>query len=430
MKTIGLFFLALVLSHNIVMSQDSLRVYKSGQITLQRAVQDIDSIKFENKSNAATNHYDSLYVYKAGISVNKSATVDIDSLIFTKPAPLFAQIVYTSDLHYGISRTFRGGSSVDASVVNLAMINQINKVPAATFPADNGVNAGKPVGYVDYVAITGDITNKMNKAPTATVSWAKFNTDFLNGISTKNQKGLNSEFLLTCGNHDVSNAIGIFKTMTPATDNASMLNIYNLMMKPTPLKTTATYNYYNDKPNYSKDIAGVHLMFVVMWPDSANRIWMEKDLSNVSKTTPVLIFTHDPVACESSHFTNPIGDHSISDSYENQIEERYKSDVIEQRGWVAFVKIHPNIKAYFHGHSNDNEYYTFTGPDGGINLKIYRVDSPMKGSISGNDETKLSFQVLAIDGNTKTLTVRECLWNTSGAASAIVWGTNSTISLK
>jgi hypothetical protein len=270
----------------------------------------------------------------------------------------------------------------------------------------------------------------MNKAPTATVSWAKFNTDFLKGISTKNQFGVNTEFLLTCGNHDVSNAIGLFKPMTPATDNASMLNIYNLMIKPSPLKTTATYNYYTDKPNYSKDAAGVHMMFVTMWPDSANRIWMEKDLSNVSVTTPVLIFTHDPVVCESSHFTNPLGDHSISDVYENQIEERYKSDVIEQRGLVAFVKIHPNIKAYFHGHSNDNEYYTFNGPDGGINLQIYRVDSPMKGSISGKDETKLSFQVLAIDGNMKTLTVRQCLWNTSGATSTIVWGTNSTISLK
>ena len=430
MKTIGILILALVLNLNLVFSQDSLRVYKAGQITIQQAVADIDSIKFENKTTVSTNRYDSLYVFKAGKAVNKTATVDIDSLIFSKPVQHLAQLIYTSDLHYGITRSFRGGSSVDASVVNLAMINQINKVPAATFPADKGVNAGKPVGFIDYIAITGDITNKMNGSPTATVSWAKFNADFLNGITIKNQKGQNTEFLLTSGNHDGSNAIGIFKTMTPPTDNASMLNIYNLMIKPSPLKTTSTYNYYTDKPNYSKDAAGVHLMFVTMWPDSANRIWMEKDLSNVSLSTPVMIFTHDPVACVNSHFTNPIGDHSISDSYDNLIEERYKSDVIEQRGLVAFVKIHPNIKAYFHGHSNDNEYYTFAGPDGGINLQIYRVDSPMKGSISGKDETKLSFQVLAIDGDTKTLTVRECLWNTSGAASAIVWGTSSTISLK
>jgi len=61
----------------------------------------------------------------------------------------------------------------------------------------------------------------------------------------------------------------------------------------------------------------------------------------------------------------------------------------------------------------------------------------MKGSVTGldaadskGDETKLSFQVIAIDPNTKTLTVRECLWNAAGAASKVSWGTNSTISLK
>ena len=341
-----------------------------------------------------------------------------------------AQIVFSSDLHYGLTRAFRGNVAGSNSV-NEAMVKQMNALLTGTFPADGGVNAGKTIDFIDYVAITGDITNRQQSGiQSATASWAQFDADYLKGITLKNKKKQSAEFLLTCGNHDVSNAIGYYKGLYPATDNASMLNIFNLMIKPTPLKTTSSYNYNTDKPNYSKDVAGVHLMFVTMWPDSANRIWMEKDLSNVSLTTPVLIFTHDPVACESSHFTNPIGDHSISDSYENQIEERYKSDVIEQRGLVAFVKTHPNIKAYFHGHSNDNEYYTFTGPDGGINLQIYRVDSPMKGSISGKDETKLSFQVLAIDGNTKTLTVRECLWNTSGAASPIAWGTNSTISLK
>jgi len=82
------------------------------------------------------------------------------------------------------------------------------------------------------------------------------------------------------------------------------------------------------------------------------------------------------------------------------------------------------------------EFYIYKGPDNDINLNVYRVDSPMKGSISGieapdgiGDETKLSFQTIVIDGDLKTLTVRECLWNTSGATSPLIWGTSSTISL-
>jgi hypothetical protein len=60
----------------------------------------------------------------------------------------------------------------------------------------------------------------------------------------------------------------------------------------------------------------------------------------------------------------------------------------------------------------------------------------MKGLVSGSDapdgigdETKLSFQVIAIDGARKTMTVRECMWNTTGATSPLVWGVSSTISL-
>ncbi|MCX6267679.1 MAG: hypothetical protein NTW16_10025 [Bacteroidetes bacterium] len=37
--------------------------------------------------------------------------------------------------------------------------------------------------------------------------------------------------------------------------------------------------------------------------------------------------------------------------------------------------------------------------------------------------------VIGIDGTSKRLTVRECLWNTAGAASPLVWGTSLTITL-
>jgi hypothetical protein len=55
-----------------------------------------------------------------------------------------AQIVFTSDLHYGITRNFRGATNVDAGVVNKELVKQINSVPAGTFPADGGLN-----GYRD-----------------------------------------------------------------------------------------------------------------------------------------------------------------------------------------------------------------------------------------------------------------------------------------
>ena len=39
------------------------------------------------------------------------------------------QFVYTSDLHYGISRQFRGEEHVESSAVNQAMIRQMNALP-------------------------------------------------------------------------------------------------------------------------------------------------------------------------------------------------------------------------------------------------------------------------------------------------------------
>jgi len=358
------------------------------------------------------------------------------------------QFVYTSDLHYGISRTFQGNPNVESTTVNKAMIHQMNALPTVIFPADGGVNSGKKVGAIDYLIITGDITNRQQTGiQSATASWAQFSADYLgDGVTFKNKENQKPDLLLTCGNHDVSNAIGYPKPMSPLTDATSMVNIYNMMMQPATPKTNETYNFNTDKINYTRDIAGVHFMFLTMWPDSANRIWMEKDLKNISMTTPVIIFTHDEPECEAKQFTNPNGHHDINatDKFENNIDEVLKDGtttksgtIIEQRGLVAFLKAHGNIKAYFHGNTNSNEFYTYTGPDKDISLHVYRVDSPMKGDFSGltskdgrGDETKLSFQVISLNGDTKTLTVRECLWNTGGANSPIVWGETSTISLK
>ena len=365
------------------------------------------------------------------------------------PAPISTntiQFVYTSDLHYGLTRTFQG-SSVNSEVVNKAMVAQINLLPLAILPNDGGVNGSYAVGGIDYLVVTGDIsTREEPPVQSATACWAQFNSDYIQGLTLKNKNNQNTTLLLTCGNHDASDAIGYSKPMSPLTDASSMANIYNLMLSPVIPKTSSTYNYATDKINYSKDVQGIHFMFVNIWPDSANRVWMANDLANVSTTTPVIIFTHDPPTPDPSHFTNPNGAHDINatDQFENLLEERLKDGkttsaptTIEEQNFVSFLKLHPNIKAYFHGHTNYNQFYTYGGLNSDISLPVFRVDSPIKGKISGinatngfGNETYLSFQLVTIDLSTKNLTARECRWNATGANSQITWGSNVTISLK
>jgi hypothetical protein len=133
---------------------------------------------------------------------------------------------------------------------------------------------------------------------------------------------------------------------------------------------------------------------------------------------------------------------TVKNKFQNLVEENYKEgDVagkgdsatnIEQRGFVKFLKAHPNIKAYFHGNTNYNQFYTYTGPDNDVSLPVFRVDSPMKGEHSSKDETLLSFQLISLDATGQQLTVRECLWNTQplNAANQVVFGKSATISLK
>src|SRR5258708_6593439 len=71
------------------------------------------------------------------------------------------QFVLTSDVHYGITRAhFRGADSVNAIVVNRAMIAAINRLPGLTLPADGGLGSGGRIGHIDGILITGDIANR------------------------------------------------------------------------------------------------------------------------------------------------------------------------------------------------------------------------------------------------------------------------------
>jgi hypothetical protein len=347
------------------------------------------------------------------------------------------RFIVVSDVHYGITRPrFRGGHDVAAATVNAAMKTAMNLLPRSAFPRDGGVDAGRTIGALDFVAVTGDIANRSeNGVQSAAESWQQFTHDFLVGLTLTTADGQRTPVWAVPGNHDASNAIGYTKPLFPSTDATSMAQLYNRMVKPAVKRTATTYNYATDKVHFSRDVRGVHFSFLNVWPDSTERAWLDGDLRRAAAATPVILFVHVPPAGDPKLFTNPVGDHSLNamDKFENLLSEQLKDSIgstsatIESRAFAGFVRDHPRIAAYFHGHNNWNEFYTFTGPESTVALKTFRVDSPMKGKLSAHDESKLSFQVVTIDPVAGTMTVREFLWNASRSGR---WGARTTVAIR
>jgi Calcineurin-like phosphoesterase len=352
------------------------------------------------------------------------------------------QFVFTSDAHYGIARaSFRGATAVPAQVVNRALVQRINAVGQTRFPEDGGLQGGRPVGAIDFVVEGGDIANReegvgAEAIQPASRSWAQFIADYGQGLKLEDQHGKPAPLFVVAGNHEASNAVGFYKPMTPAIDTAPMIGIFNRMMAPKPLVTAATFDYDRDRILCSRNVGGVHFVFLQIWPDSTARAWMERDLARVAPTAPVVIFTHDQPESEAKHFRNPNPPYSINanDRFENLLADTLQdgrtvesSTTIEQSAFETFLVRHPNVTAYFHGNSNWNEFYEWNGPDHARPLHVFRVDSPMKGKFSAEDETRLSFQVATVDRGALTMTVRECLWN---QGTALRWGATATVKLR
>lgn len=348
----------------------------------------------------------------------------------------YIQFVYSSDSHYGLYREFRGDPEASASAVNRALVAQINRLPAMRLPADGGIKGGETIGYVDFVANTGDIGNRMEPpVQPASASWDEFRADWIEGLTVTTADGRRSPLYLLPGNHDISNAIGFPEPLTPRTDPTVMVELYNRMMLPETPRTTATYVHRRDRIDYAFTLAGIRFAFVGLWPDSEARTWLDRALQSTEQ--PCLLFTHDQPDIEAKHLINPNGDHGINstDRFENMacdtssVASRKATPRAEHRALAAFFASHPQIKAYFHGNSNYNEFYTWKGPDGTIALPVFRVDSPMKGEISADDPSQLSFIVGVIDTRTRSMTVRECLWNTDDSADTMIWRASKTIDL-
>jgi hypothetical protein len=336
--------------------------------------------------------------------------------------------IFTSDVHFGLTKDhFRNRENVPALDVNLAMVEAMS-----TLSKNQLMGEG-----IDALVITGDIANRMEMGiQSATTSWDQFKTTFIGNNYLKKADGSKSDLIVVPGNHDMSNAIGFHRPMSPKKDPASMIGIYNLMF---PQKQITTFDSSLNRIHFSKDIKGVHFIFLSLYPDSAERVWMEKDLKNITKTTPVLLFAHSIPDVEPRFFENPNGNHDINeeDKFENLVPERYKDgrDVkgettIEQNEFVEFIKKHSNIKIYFHGHENWTEYYTYNGPEKNINLTCIRTDSPMKGRISLKDEKKLAFELVSINTHTGVLTVKEVLWNANQNSKEVKWGLMGRFNLK
>lgn len=366
------------------------------------------------------------------------------SLCLSKAEDRKIHFIYCSDVHYGLEREFRG-DTVTADSVSRAMIAAFRMLDSTLLPEDGGTSGGEVFGKPDFVICTGDISNRMEDGvQSATASWEQFCRDWSVLASDRNNGATMAIGEYRCplyivpGNHDISNAIGYTKPLFPARDAASAAGIYNLMMTPDTLLTAGTFDYLTDRTHYSFTTDSIRLVFMGMWPDSSMRGWYEENITkdNVTEDIPTIIFTHDPPEAEAKHFTNPWKPHDINvrDGFQNLLTDicavKY-TDRKPKGNWRELEKFflsHPEIKAYFHGDCNYNEFYVWQGPEGKISLPVFRVDSPMKGEYSATDETLLSFIIVTIDTGKHLLTARECFWNTEKRP-GIRWGESTTIRL-
>jgi len=377
--------------------------------------------------------------------------------------------MYTSDSHYGIKRSLAFNGYSNAVQVNGALVGVMNTIPTATLPVDGGVNSGQAISGVDFIVNTGDIANRSEGTNPANVVsatlWDQFSTDYLTTLNVKTPAGTKAPVYLTPGNHDVSNVVGYYKKnmnwntiaggtgSTTGLDDTAYVKIYNAMMSPATLLakgaitgadyTTTAANYTGKRVVTSRLVNGVLYVFAGMWPDATNRPLISAEIAKAPANTPVVLFTHDQPDIETKHLTNPsttnTGNNAINatDKFENLISDAPDSastsgtSINAQQALTTWLAANKNIVAYFHGNDNYQQAYVYTGqPAGTISLPVFRVDSPMKGAVTGNDSAdgngdpnKLSFQVVSVNPNSKLLTVREYLWKLRA------WGSSSTISL-
>ena len=140
-----------------------------------------------------------------------------------------------------------------------------------------------------------------------------------------------------------------------------MVDIFNRMLSPSPPRDATTFDFGRDRVLHAKEFGGIHFEFLQIWPDSAGRAWMGRDLAAVPQRTPVIVFVHDQPDAEAKHFINPNPLHDINaiDQFENLLADTLqdgRTSKVESRAEQAeletFLRAHRNVTAYFHGNSN------------------------------------------------------------------------------
>ncbi len=335
---------------------------------------------------------------------------------------------------------------------------------------------------LDYLgSIVNYPGNSAYTAPVSSVTWSQWQHDYLGDTNTgsragglltlTNAAGQGIPVFLSPGNHDVSDAIGMNgKIAAGNVDATSFAQIYNRMTPYSgklPITTNiftnpGDYTNVNNQVNYSFDIGGVHVLCVNMFPDKNILNWMSADIANLPTSTPVFLFCHVPLnmaAGETKVFGTPT---NTSNSAGADIPFKLSGtdsansyvDMNAAKQYVAdWLVAHGNVRALFSGHDNFNGATNWNGQDANGNLiavrdsvwpgvTLFRVDSPMKGDVSGvsstsgslagiGNETNLSFQVFSLDVANRKLTEREFQWNpTADATGNGVWsGQSVTIDL-
>src|SRR5262249_33899417 len=153
-----------------------------------------------------------------------------------------------------------------------------------------GLNAGRAIGGVDFVVEAGDITNREEHTEqlsiqSASASWSQFVEDYIKGVHLRDRSGHEARVFVVPGNHEASNAVGFYKTMSPPTDVTPLVEIYNLMLKPSQPETATGFDYARNRVFYTRDLGGVHFVFLHVWPDSVMRDRMEHDFAQVATST-------------------------------------------------------------------------------------------------------------------------------------------------
>jgi len=353
--------------------------------------------------------------------------------------------VFTADPLFGINRgVFHEDKAIDARYANREMVEKINTLPGITFPNDGELQAGQSISGIDFVVVGGNIGSRSEVTgiiQSAEDSWKDFQKVYVDGLQVKDHNGLRAPLFVEPGNQDVSNAIGYYKKMEPAKDPSVLVGIYNAMMNPAAPLTSKNFDVAVNKIHYSRDVGGIHLVFVNVWPDSAERAWMETDLANRPAGSPVILFSNVSPDVATSLLTNPNGKHDINkdDKFENVIPEVFQGgtkvddkSTIHERALAVFVKKHPEIKAYFHGNQAVSDLKVWLGPDADFLLPTFSADSPVKGTISAKQEELVSFFVATVDVDAKQLTVRECFWNKEPKQKhgPLAWGNHTTFDFR